>query len=49
MNVNVKCRDVPIRFCVPPIRSESLNIEYLPIPSPDPVLVYSVWCTIQVH
>ncbi len=42
MNVNhVKCRDVPIR-----IRSESLNIENLPIQSPDPILVYSAWCTI---
>ncbi len=34
-------RDVPIRFLVPPIRSESLNIEYLPIPSPNPILIYS--------
>ncbi len=31
-------RDVPIRFFVP--RSDP-SIEYLPIPSPDPILIYS--------
>ncbi len=34
-------RDVPIRFFVPLFRSESLNIDYLPTLSPNPILVYS--------
>lgn len=37
----IHTRNVPNKFFVPPNRSESMNIEYLQIACPDPILVIS--------